>query len=109
MLQGRKKGGGQDHRHGLVNFNRRSVVNLVGVSIPNPISEYFEIDGIEPHDEISGIEIFNLIGVRVKEFSHNECGRNNHFNIGDLPNGSYTITAKLNNCKFVSQKIIVLH
>jgi hypothetical protein len=33
MLQGRKKGGGQDHRRGLVNFNRRRVVNLVGVSI----------------------------------------------------------------------------
>lgn len=32
MLQGRKKGGGQDHRRGLVNFNRRRVVNLVGVS-----------------------------------------------------------------------------
>ncbi len=52
---------------------------------PNPASTYFNIFSDE---EVSNVEVFNIIGNRVKHFNNNNSG---NYNIADLRNGAYLV------------------
>lgn len=52
---------------------------------PNPASHYFEINTTE---EVSRIEIFNLLGRKMMEF---DVEARRQFDISELPNGMYLV------------------
>ena len=57
-----------------------------GISIyPNPVADYFKINS---NIEVTKIEIYNLIGKRVKVLQNNSSGL---FDVSDLRNGIYLV------------------
>jgi len=52
---------------------------------PNPTTNYFEIKTTE---NVSTVEIFNLLGSKMKVFNYQEA---NHYDVSTLPNGMYLI------------------
>ncbi len=60
---------------------------------PNPASTYFKVLN---SNEVSKIEVFNMIGKKVKVF---EAGNTNSYNIADLRNGAYLLKILDNNGK----------
>ncbi len=52
---------------------------------PNPASTYFKVLS---NYEVSKIEVFNMIGKKVKNF---ETSNSNNYNIADLRNGAYLV------------------
>lgn len=61
--------------------------DIASISIfPNPVSEQFKLDG--DLREIESIEIFNLVGKKVKAFDRNSVDQ---YNVSDLNMGRYFV------------------
>jgi len=71
---------------------------------PNPTTNYINITSV---DQINSISIFNIAGLKMKEFQlSNIQGVENQLNIGDLCSGIYFLQATNSDGQIVVRKII---
>jgi len=67
-------------------ISKTHIRSNTGISIyPNPVTDYFKINSSA---ELAKIEIYNLIGKRVKVLQNNSSGL---FDVSDLRNGIYLV------------------
>ncbi|KAF2518779.1 T9SS type A sorting domain-containing protein [Flavobacterium salilacus subsp. salilacus] len=70
--------------------------------IKNPVSERLEISTNIEEDNIRNIELYNILGQKIKTFNNSL----NSLNVSDLTSGYYIIIIKLKNGKTIKQRLI---
>lgn len=87
----------------VTGIGNNSIVEVKNILYPNPASSTLNIN--KKHDEtISKIELYSVIGNKVKEFNPNLI-----MDISDLPNGIYFARITDRNNNVISSRIIVGH
>jgi parallel beta-helix repeat protein len=66
--------------------------------VPNPVTNYFEIIGIQPSD-IGSVQVFDMLGRQVAYFKN---AAYNHFDISNLPAGALLVSVT---CKDASVRV----